>query len=1290
MVMKQGSFLLRIVLMTVSLALGILLPLKAVQFCSAFAQEAQNPGLLFYLSGDKGFTADYAAGGDPEPNFLRDVKIIPDGAKGPGFQCENSQLMSYWAPGNIYAERGTLSFFWRSRDPVGKVQFPIFRVGYADHSSWDMVWLRIDYNGNGFDAFVTDANLGRARVSYAMPSFPKPDQWAHLAVAWDETQGIWFYVNGTLAAKKDTTCVLYSGLDQFGPHSRIISPYQVQSEYNFKRGGDIDEIRIYDRMLSPENIMSLSKGDAPVEIPSLVRDLNNQEWKNEWFLRYGWNRPNDISPALIESAVSVRKVEIHDVYDIKRWWWKGTDGIRETTWPGVYNRSRIIGRNDYFQLPDWDCYSNSGKSVTFFMPDEPWNHLEISGAAYGTMSLLSYDMEKQANTEKVLFSRPKNQERTFHLLPQPVTGQKIRFDNIEQETPIGELSAYYVTGGREPQGISKLTYTLTGKAEPDNTNLESLIRFINGRYTADERSIMVALPGGAPRTTKTSAPSGNMLPLVHILIPCEFRGGLTMKDFTRFSYTWENMNAGLDGIAIDIPPLSVKPTHGDYFPLNIQVKDPIWPYRNLFDFTFSVVPGQKKTLWMDTRDRILPNGKSLYITIAGAGADFGPASLEGAQIRLVFKPREDASPEHELDRFTQVRDNYAHLVEEYPNSRRLKLYARFEADCADLLRINPNHYPGLNYWYDNNKEQAHPKFVQPAAPAGVPLWAFRQVEDLKYLKRFVNWWIDNRQIPNGEFGGGLSDDGDLTNWWPGTALMGCTPDKIKESLLREMEAFYDLGLFTKGLSTIQTDELHTYEEGIEVLPQVMLLDYANPKVVERIMETSKALEGITGVNKAGHRHIKSSYFSGTKIAEEGVWEWIKPYSHLILHPALALVEYNGNPQAKKLMLELADGILAHRKKDAQGNYTIDTSINFRTDEGIPSGLGTLTHLFYAAWRWTGDEKYLQPLLDAGPGVLGTIEGNALDTMGKRDTWGRQIAASVTPQSSSDHSRHIAWQVTGNKENLEYYYADQIEDAALREYINTEGSLWSDRVTVSNSELQRSRLGGVAIVRLGIYPGHAVSWKFKSPASDENLAILIPDATPTGMKIIAYNFDNSPVFQAEMTAWDIDPGVWEITQGVDTDGDDEPDKGARTWSADLERTGTLNIDFAPRSTTILILKQKSKGIPYWERPDLGIGKDDVTVQGNTVKVRVHSLGSVDAPASTAVIRDKSGKVIASASVPALKAPVDLLPKTAEVTFRIPAKTDIEGCEVCLDPEKKIKEITVCNNSVMIEEGTKAKK
>jgi len=286
---------------------------------SVYANIPNKSGLLFYLSGENGFIPD-AANGEPEPTFISEVDIIPDGAKGKGFQCGHTQLMAYRAPGNIYAERGTLSFFWRSREPVGEVAFPVFRVGYSDHSSWDLVWLRIDYNGHGFDAFVTDINLARPRVSYTMPILPEPDQWIHLALSWDETKGIRFYVDGKLAGKKDTTAVFYAGLDQFGPHSRIISPYQVQSVYNFVRGGDIDEICIFNRMLADEQIESLAEGIIPDELPPVIRNLSNITVRDEWWLRYGWNRRDEIPPPVDEPSINVRKVEIHNVYDLKQWW----------------------------------------------------------------------------------------------------------------------------------------------------------------------------------------------------------------------------------------------------------------------------------------------------------------------------------------------------------------------------------------------------------------------------------------------------------------------------------------------------------------------------------------------------------------------------------------------------------------------------------------------------------------------------------------------------------------------------------------------------------------------------------------------------------------------------------------------------------------------------------------------------------------------------------------------------------------------------------------------------------
>jgi hypothetical protein len=1333
--------------------------------------QVGEPGLLFYLSGDHGFNADYAASGNVAPNFQSDVQILPGGAKGSYIQCGNNQLLSYWTPGNIYAQRGTLSFYWRSRDPVDQTEFPVFRVGYADHSSWDQVWLRIDYNGHGFDAFVTDVNLGRTRVSTTIRDFPRPDQWVHLSLTWDETTGIRFYVNGKLAGEKVATGMFDAGLDQFGPHSRIIGPTGVESSYNFDRGGDIDEVRIYDRALSDDNVATLAKGEIPHTIPPLTRTLAaatvavnqnttsttpstsstpSETWQQEWWHRYGWNRPNDIPAPLTSQYTTVRKVEIHDVYDLKRWWYRATDGIRETTWPGVYNRSRLVGRYDYFQLPDWDCYSLSGKSVTFYMPNEPWNHLEIEGGAWGNMSLLTpgngnpkavadpdqHDTSPQL--AKTLFERPKGQERTSHQFAQPITGEKIRFTNVEQETPIGELSAYYVHDGREPTGSAKLTYRLTANGSPsDNPSLDSLVAFIAGRYPADERQTMVTSAAGglggrgglpivmeseggpdatasvAPPPTdrnvaapQVASPAGRRgrggfpgppravpqsgLPLVHILIAADPRATRGVAGGRGGGgSTWQNLDGGLDGIAIDLPALNLKPTHGDYIPMNIQIKDPLWPMRDMFDFSFSVKPGEPHTLWLDTRDRILQNDKSLYITIASASPDFGPSSLEGAEVRLVFKPRQQAIPEHVADRLTEVKDNFANMVEEAVSSERLNTWNRFYGDITDLLRIDPENDLGRKYWFAANRGGPAPPYTEPVVPAGVPAWAWLQVKDMDYFKRFINWYIDNRQISNGEFGGGLSDDSDLTDLFPSVAFMGAPAQKITQSVSKELEATFAQGLWANGLASHQYDELHSYEDGINILGQMMLLDFGSPKQIERAMVTSKRLEWLTGINTAGHRHIRSAYYSGTKMSEDGVWGLSKSRSYFVVQPALSLVLYNGLPETKKMMLEMADSLLAHRKPGPGGRYTTNSSINFKTDQeatGLGAGFGGAGgapwFIMWSAYRWTGDKKYLQPLLDEGLS-LQTTNSDTIDMLNMRDTVARQIAAA--PAASPDGGQ-LAWQITGDTHYLEQVYRTQLEAEADREYINTEGSLWIDRVAdgggFNTADLQRARLGGIALQRDRIYPGNVISWQFDAPATGESVAILVPEATPDHFKVIAYNLDSATV-TAHMTGWEIDPGKWQITQGTAPDATaatNDSIQNTTTRTSDFERSQTLDLTFPPHTTTVLELKLVGKGVPYWSRPDLGLDPDDVKVEGNRMKVTVHSLGSVDAPASKVVLRDRTGKVLATTNAPALKAPLDLLPKIATVSLLLPANADWKGGSVTIESTGKLPEITQRNNRV----------
>lgn len=443
----------------------------------AASQPNAGSGLLFYLSADKTLTADYAAGA-AVPNFSYAADVTKNGKKGGALSTADDNVLSWLAPGNIYATRGTVSFFWRAREALGKAPFVLFRVGYADHTSWDMCFLRIDYNGHGFDAFVTDNNLTRTRVSFRFDKLPAPDAWTHVAFSWDENSGVKLYVNGRLAAAKNIKAVYDSGLDQFGTASRVVSPHQVQSRYNFMRGSDYDELRIYDHALAGAEVAKLADGEVPDVAAYPVDGFADPATLAEWQLRYGLNRPGDVPVALTAPTTVIRKVEFADVKDIKEFMYKATDGIAETTWPGVYNRSRLPGRNDYFQLPDWNVYVEGGKTLTLTLPDEKWNHIEIEGAAYGD---LTYAKDVKAAPVRIA-ERPEGQERTWNQFSVERTGGTLRFNNVAQETPIQEISAYDIHTGAVPKGTVVQTYFVRAGAAADSPDLKELNAFIAGRY----------------------------------------------------------------------------------------------------------------------------------------------------------------------------------------------------------------------------------------------------------------------------------------------------------------------------------------------------------------------------------------------------------------------------------------------------------------------------------------------------------------------------------------------------------------------------------------------------------------------------------------------------------------------------------------------------------------------------------------------------------------------------------------------------------------------------------------
>lgn len=1212
---------------------------------SLMAQTLPNDDeLLFYQSCDNSLLADVHRG-KGQPNFVAEITQIEDGARGKAFHCGDSQLLTYWAPGNICAQRGTLSMYWRSGQELTDVEFPIWRVAYADHSSWDMVWMRIDYNGSGFDAFVTDNGLSRLRLSWKPPQGLDPQHWYHIVFSWDENQGVALWVDGKQVGELRQQAVLDAGLDQMGPHSRVISPYQVQTAYNCIRGGDIDELRIYGTSL----------------LGSTSDELRKQQLE-AWQHRQGFDAPTPATALAQGETTTIRKVQIQKAYDEKRWYWKGCDGIEETTWPGVYNRSRLPGRFDYIQLPDWDCYSTSGRQVRFVMPDEPWNQVELTGAAYGTLAVSADTLGTNA---RQIGDVAQGAHHTSLKLNDAVEGQTLVFTNIMQEEPIQELSAYYVHTANAPKGICRLSYTVTAFQNFEHPRLTALEQWIDGRYPKAERQKLLALPenknpnktsftGTTPlkgtlevTESQTSKNEAEELPLFHVVIPNDVRdltdyqpltlsgnkartGDTGLATITRsLNYSWRKMQAGLDGVLLHLPALpSAEPMK-----LRVRVKDPLWPLRDMLDVTVSVTPGEAHDLWLDLRDRILPDDKPLYFTLAASDTSLELSAWNDLGIELIFKSYEEALTEHIADRMTQIIDSHGQLVEEGTSSRKLNKYAQLEADMEDLLRVAPNHSLGRKYWYQYNNEQVAPAFEAPVIPEGTPAWAHLQLEVLREYRELLEWYIDKRQIANGEFGGGLSDDTDLGNLFPGLVLNGCLTQKATESLHRMLEAIYDQGLLTRGVSSLMTDGLHTYEEGGNTIVQCNLMEQGNPLQVERMMETARTTrDWLLGRNKEGHLHFRSDYFSADRMADHGAWTWSSPRQFLHLAPAMMLGELYGNADARKYVIEFANSLLAHSYRE-NGEVVMPVEINYESDEVRRWGTFFSSSVLWYSYLWTGQKRYLEPLL--------------------------------TTSTYKYYTKPL------NTEQVEKQNLQLLHNISDRRFMMREGSVWIDRVYFSCDDIQRQRMGGIALNRgSNFVPGNAVSWRFANDEDAQRVAILIPVATRNKMEVICWNTSDRPI-EAEMIGMEVLGGTWKVN-------------GLRqNWG----RNRSLRLTIPARQEYRLTLSLQGKGVDYNSLPDLAIGREDLrpSADGKELTVTLHNLGGKPAPATVVVLQDKQGQRLAEVTSTPLAAPQDLQPSTQEVKLLVPAGTDLRSCRVVVDPDRKIDEIYEDNNEALTQES-----
>lgn len=259
-------------------------------------------------------------------------------------------------------------------------------------------------------------------------------------------------------------------------------------------------------------------------------------------------------------------------------------------------------------------------------------------------------------------------------------------------------------------------------------------------------------------------------------------------------------------------------------------------------------------------------------------------------------------------------------------------------------------------------------------PAGAPEWAVWGREALRNYLSIVRWWIENRQVENGEFGGDINDDVELTCQWPFLYLI--TGDKdVKEALRRISDAAWERNLGT-GYSVGMSDVEHAAEEILCSQPQMLLADYGNPEYIERLMLTSSYIPEWTGLNERGERLFRSFDFKPGYINTQPQHDVDNTYCALVMAAPYYLSWYAGNPQPRGWFLEWAR-TWARKSTGAEGSKpagAIPCDIQFLTGKVAPytkswqesiygegaSGSYCTRQALLASYFVSGDKEMLSP------------------------------------------------------------------------------------------------------------------------------------------------------------------------------------------------------------------------------------------------------------------------------------------------------------------------------------------
>ncbi len=625
---------------------------------------------------------------------------------------------------------------------------------------------------------------------------------------------------------------------------------------------------------------------------------------------------------------------------------------------------------------------------------------------------------------------------------------------------------------------------------------------------------------------------------------------------------------------------------------------------------------------------------------------------------------------------------FREILERFPENRYAKYYLTREFDSTQGPWAMPDY-----------SEQS----------AGAPAWAAGTFEAFNRVIDLSEWWIRNKQQPNGAIGGGWGDDVELVGLFGfiGAVSEGSSPLSIQgaSKLVNGMyETTTEIDPET-GFIWGTADTEHSTEWTGDTLPMMILIEFGNPIWIERALQSAKLMRNLwTGINPKGHRHFRSMYVGGMGVGGVPGYEMDEKYAWRGVQPIERVYWFNQHPEVGKLLLEWADarwgdamstdlgkprGFIPEKVAYADCRPGGPDAEHWYGGPGLQSkGFGHRHPYSMAplimAYNISGDPRYLEP-----------IRLEAQWYADHPDVQGNPKAPLGSPEQIKSVMRHAdrAWSrlkrsledppdpmagLSGEGQTMYETRAEECQSglATFRRYwplITTEASA-TDRVGPAG---------------LMFFFDRSVSFQ----GVGRDLAYIIAEDHQNLLILALYVMRDGEIDIA-IRPWNLRAGwTYEVSTAPDEDMDEKPDAPAQTKEFALSHRGeACPLRIEGRTAYLVRFTPLRKEREAGPTPDLAIGERDIeyNTEKAYVMMRVHNIGTAaveEVPVALYEGTPEDGNLIGRGLISHLDWPRTFDAQTIKFGWRYTPDAPEATFTAVVDPSNEVEEIVETNNQVV---------